>query len=323
MIELRNVRAGYQTRHGFVAAVDDVSLAVADNEVLGIAGESGCGKTTLVKVLYGEFTGALRMEAGSVKATFRKGGSEQGPEQVVLRDGAKLSDLWWDAVAYVPQGSMSVLNPVMRIESQILDALPRRAREGGRNAVRERLVAFLAELGLPASVLHAYPHQLSGGMRQRVLVAIAAFPNPGLILADEPTTALDVIVQKKILLMMSAIQRRQRNSLVIVSHDLGVHYQITDRIAIAYAGKLVELGPTEAVFHRPSHPYTRALIEAIPQITDHGPRAGLEGRPPDLAAPPVGCRFSDRCPEVQEICRRVSPDLLEKTQGRQVACHMR
>ena len=194
---------------------------------------------------------------------------------------------------------MSVLNPVMRVGAQILDALPNRERTGSTRSLRARLVGFLAGLGLPESVLDAYPHQLSGGMRQRVLVALAAFIDPRLILADEPTTALDVVVQKRILIMLYEIQRRLKNALVLVSHDLGVHFQVTDRIAIAYAGKLVEIGPTADVFEAPQHPYTQALIGALPRVGESGERVGLDGRPPSLAAPPPGCRFAPRCPEAK------------------------
>ena len=184
-------------------------------------------------------------------------------------------------------------------------------------------MAFLSEFDLDAAVLRAYPHELSGGMRQRVLVAMAAFVQPRLILADEPTTALDVVVQKRILLSLYAVQKKQRNSLVIVSHDMGVHYQITDRLAIVYAGKVVEIGPTDAIFGQPQHPYTRGLVEAIPRIGDAAMRLGIDGRPPDLAAPPTGCRFRDHCPEAQEICARLSPALLEKAPAQSAACHMR
>ena len=208
----------------------------------------------------------------------------------------------------------------MRVESQFIDALPRRRRRPG---LRSEIAAFLAEFDLDAAVLRAYPHELSGGMRQRVLVAMAAFVHPRLILADEPTTALDVVVQKRILISLHAVQKRQRNSLVIVSHDMGVHYQITDRLAIVYAGKVVEIGPTAAIFRRPLHPYTRGLVEAIPRIGDATMRTGIDGRPPDLAAPPAGCRFRERCPEAQEICARLSPALEAKAPGQSAACHMR
>jgi peptide/nickel transport system ATP-binding protein len=319
MIELKNAVVGYGPEHAFVAAVDDVSITVGDNEILGIAGESGCGKSTLMRALYGDFSGGLSQREGQIKARFTDpatGGS-------VERDGEDLHELWWDVVTYVPQGSMSVLNPLMKIEKQIVDGLPQREREGSRQDLRQRIATFLSGLGLDQSVLDAYPHQLSGGMRQRVLVAIAAFVNPRLILADEPTTALDVVVQKKILLMMVEIQRRLKNTLVLVSHDLGVHYQITDRLAIAYAGKIVEIGPTARIFEAPSHPYTQALIAALPRVGEKGQRSGLEGRPPSLANPPQGCRFAARCPEAQAICREVSPELTMRSADRPVACHFR
>jgi peptide/nickel transport system ATP-binding protein len=319
MIELRDAVVGYGPDRAFVAAVDGVSLRIEDDEIVGIAGESGCGKSTLMRALYGDFTHGLRKRGGQIRARF----TDPATGRTVERDGEKLHELWWDVVSYVPQGSMSVLNPLMTIEKQIVDGLPAREKGGGRRALHARIASFLSGLGLDAGVLDAYPHQLSGGMRQRVLVAVAAFVNPRLILADEPTTALDVVVQKRILLMMVEIQRRLRNTLVLVSHDLGVHFQVTDRLAIAYAGKIVEFGSTARIFAAPSHPYTQALVAALPRIGEKRQRSGLEGRPPNLADPPPGCRFAARCPEAQDICRRVSPALEMRSADRPVACHFR
>jgi peptide/nickel transport system ATP-binding protein len=318
LITLDAVRAGYATPAGFVAAVDGISLTVGDDEILGIAGESGCGKSTLVRLIYGDFgaPAPLRLAAGRIDGRFVD--TRTGKDITLV--GAELRRHWWDLLSYVPQGSMGVLNPVARIGAQFSDALP--ARRSGRDVDAE-IVAFLGEFDLDAGVLRAYPHQLSGGMRQRVLVAMAAFVQPRVILADEPTTALDVVVQKRILILLRTVQRRQRNSVVIVSHDLGVHYQIADRLAVLYAGKLVEIGTTDQVFAAPSHPYTRGLIEAIPRIGDLQLRGGIEGRPPDLAAPPPGCRFHPRCPEAREICARTEPALEEKAPGQFAACHFR
>jgi peptide/nickel transport system ATP-binding protein len=231
MITVDNVTVGYGTA-GFITAVDQVSLTINENEILGIAGESGSGKSTLMRAVYGDFSTGLRIKSGTVRGRFED--AQTG--QVIEAHSSSFGKLWWDQISYIPQGSMSVLNPLMKIERQVIDGLPARERHGGRRALRQGIAKFLAGFGLEENVLDTYPHQLSGGMRQRVLVAIAAFVNPRLILADEPTTALDVVVQKKILLMMVEIQRRQRNTLVLVSHDMGVHYQITDRLAIMYKG---------------------------------------------------------------------------------------
>ncbi len=317
MIKLNNVRAGYTAAEGFVAAVDGVSLRVEDNEILGVAGESGCGKSTLLKVLYGHFSGTLSLQSGTVQAEFRDAVSGEK----VTHEGHQLRKLWWKKLSYIPQGSMSVMNPVTRIETQLIEALPPAMLQLGRNTLLEEIKSFLSELNLPVSVLKAYPHQLSGGMRQRVMIAMACFFYPSLVLADEPTTALDVVVQKNILILLKTIQRRQKNALVIVSHDLGVHYQVTDRIAIAYAGKIVEIGPTREVFANPLHPYTQALIESLPRLGERSLRQGIEGRPPDLANPPVGCRFAQRCAKSADICRQTSPELIDHALGHAVACH--
>jgi ABC-type dipeptide/oligopeptide/nickel transport system, ATPase component len=261
MITVDNVTVGYG-KTAFVKAVDAVSLTINDNEILGIAGESGSGKSTLMRAIYGDFSTGLRIAGGTVTGRFE----DERTGAVIEAQSRDFGKLWWDKISYIPQGSMSVLNPLMRVEKQVIDGLPKREREGDRKALRARIARFLEGFGLHESVLDAYPHQLSGGMRQRVLVAIAAFVNPRLILADEPTTALDVVVQKKILLMMVEIQRRQRNSLVLVSHDLGVHYQITDRLAVMHRGKIVEMGPTAEIFANPKHEYTQTLIASLPRI---------------------------------------------------------
>ncbi len=317
LIRLVDAHAGYRAGPLRTEAVHGITLDINDDEILGIAGESGCGKSTLVKLIYGQYGahagGALHLFAGSVTATI-----DGAPVP-----GDRLHAHWWDFVSYIPQGSMSVLNPVLRIGDQALDAIPQRHRARGAAGLKRELAAFVGQIGLDPDVLRAYPHQLSGGMRQRVLVAMAAFLNPRVILADEPTTALDVIMQKRILLLVHELQRRMRNALVIVSHDLGVHYQLTHRIAIAYAAELVEVGPTAEVLAAPLHPYTTALVQALPRIGDAGRREGLEGRPPALTDPPSGCRFHPRCPEARAQCRETAPVLELKAPGRFVACHFR
>jgi peptide/nickel transport system ATP-binding protein len=317
MLKLDNLRAYYDTPKGTVKAVDGVTLDIRENEILGIAGESGCGKSTLLKVLYDYVQPPLRIVSGQYQAEMAtNGGSPRilGPGEVRKH--------WWDFISYIPQGSMSVLNPVVRIENQFFDAVGKNQKIQNKDAIRERVATYLQELELPTEVLTAYPHQLSGGMRQRVLVALGTFLHPQIVLADEPTTALDVVVQKGILMMLMEVQARMKNTLVIVSHDMGVHYQITQRMAIMYAGKLVELGPTEAIFNNPLHPYTHLLIESLPKVGDRRQREGIKGRPPSLLDELVGCRFAARCPKVMDKCQTDEPQLLEVEPDHYVACHL-
>jgi peptide/nickel transport system ATP-binding protein len=240
--------------------------------------------------------------------------------QIVTIPGAEMANVWWKFISYMPQGSMSVLNPVVRIEDQFFDAVTRFHQRGGKEEIRAQIAEYLHELELPVEVLKSYPHQLSGGMRQRVLVALATFLHPQVVLADEPTTALDVVVQRGILRMLSRVQERMGNTLVIVSHDMGVHYQITHRLAIMYAGKIVEIGPTQAVFERPLHPYTELLIKSLPRVGDHSEREGIRGAPPSLIDPPGGCRFAPRCPAAKDICRSSELTMVEVEPDHFVAC---
>ena len=317
MIRIEDVKASYFTPAGEVQAVDRVSMSILDNEVLGIAGESGCGKSTLIKIIYQFIEPPLRLVSGRVEATTR---GEDG-ESVVM-DGAALRKAWWQYISYIPQGSMSVLNPVARVGSQFLDAVGKSTAFKNKEEMYSRVTGYLKELDLPVDVLKAYPHQLSGGMRQRVIVALATFLHPKVILADEPTTALDVVVQRGIITMLAQLQQREQNTLVIVSHDMGVHYQLARRMAIMYAGKLVELAEVGAIVESPLHPYTNLLIGSLPRIGDHARRQGIGGAPPSLLNPPPGCRFAPRCPRAMAVCQTVDPPLLEYRPGRFVACHL-
>lgn len=283
MISVQNAYAGYQLGNQRIEAVADISLEIGENEVLGIAGESGCGKSTLLKLLYGQIGSGVEMFDGSIR--WRSGKGEVGPEHV--------KDLWWDEITYIPQ-IVNILNPVSRIGQQVMESMPARLKKQGQAKVLAYVKAFFADLGLPETVLTSYPHQLSGGMLQRVIVGMASFSKPRLILADEPTTALDVVSQKNILLLLWRLHCEQQNSLVIVSHDMGVHFQITDRIAICYDGKIVEIGPTKEVFENPRHSYTRELIDALPRIGDVERRSGLLSRTPTLSNPPSSRPSSHR-----------------------------
>jgi len=311
VIKLDNVVATYTTHRGRVAAVDDVSLEIPDGSILGIAGESGCGKSTLMKVIYGDLGFPLELASGRIEYGFHNDRGEPVTSKNIQKE-------WFKRISYIPQSSMSSLNPVVRIKHQFTD-YPATSRH--KEQALARASAFIQKLGLPAESLDAYPHQLSGGMRQRIMVALATFQQPEIILADEPTTALDVVVQKEILLLLLALQREMNNTIVFVSHDMGVHYQLTDRMMIMYAAKTVEYAATRDIFTQPLHPYTLMLTNSLPAIGDDRARAGLPGSPPSLWEPPVGCRFAPRCPLATELCRTVEPGLIEHQPGRFSACH--
>jgi peptide/nickel transport system ATP-binding protein len=318
VLEVRDLRAYYQTRYfGIereVRAVDDITLCVRQDEIYGLAGESSCGKTSLIKTIAGVIRPPLNVVAGSVRFNF--GG--QALSIYEARPG-DLAAIRWRHLSYIMQGSMSVLNPVRRIRRSFVDfAFRHIARPMPQ--FWEVVVAHLERLRLQPDVLDAYPHELSGGMRQRVTIALATVCQPEFIIADEPTTALDVVVQKSVLAMIREVQAELGSSLLFVTHDLAVHANLTDRLGIMYAGRLVEEGPTADIFREPLHPYTSHLIGSLPRLGDTSPKQGLEGTPPNLADPPPGCRFHPRCPLAMEVCRRQSPPLVEVAPDRRVAC---
>lgn len=315
MIRVRNVCLHYQTVQGTVKAVENVSFDIFDGEILGIAGESGCGKSTLMKGIYGNVEAPLALTQGSIEMEIE----QVGERQVI--PSTQFHRYWWEHISYIPQASMSVLNPVVRIQDQFFDSYLRAdVRALGKQQLQGRIAEYLRELELPVEVLHSYPHQLSGGMRQRVIVALATFVHPRFVLADEPTTALDVVVQRGILTMLVNLQRQLQNTFILVSHDMGVHYQITDRMVIMYAGQVVEIAPTAILFERPRHPYTQLLINSLPRLGDDTQRFGIGGRPPSLLAPPPGCRFAARCHLADDQCRQVQPPLVEVAPGHFAAC---
>lgn len=317
MMHVEHVSAHYKTITGPVLAIEDVNFTIHDDEIFGIAGESGCGKSTLLKILYDVLRFPLELTEGRVVLEYqdRDGASRS------LSSG-ELHKSWWNAISYVPQAAMSVLNPVYRIDEQFFETIRKAHGRIHKAQLRSQIAQYLRGLGLPETVLSAYPHQLSGGMRQRVVIAMATFLHPNMILADEPTTALDVVVQRNILMMLMALQKEMHNTLVIVSHDMGVHYQITDRMGIMYAGSMVELGRTNELFESPLHPYTEMLIGALPKVGDRRPKEGIPGAPPSLRNPPPGCRFADRCRKARPECTMSISKLREIEPGRFAACHL-
>ncbi len=316
MLKIDHLSASYKTIDGNVHVVKDVDFEIRDNEVFGIAGESGCGKSTLLKTLYDIIEFPLEIDSGKVILSGTKNGQDFRFESGQIRNS------WWNQISYVPQAAQSVLNPIVRLKDQFLDSIPKESKEETPAQTLARVAKYMEGLGLSPDVLDAFPFQLSGGMRQRAVIALATFMSPNVVLADEPTTALDVVVQRGILMMLMDLQKQFKNTLVIVSHDMGVHYQITDRMGIMYSGSFVELGPTEDIFEDPIHPYTRMLIGALPRVGDKSQKVGIPGRPPALKNPPPGCRFAARCPQATDKCRQDPPPAFREIRpGRYAACH--
>jgi peptide/nickel transport system ATP-binding protein len=319
ILTVSNLRAYYATRafgiEREVRAVDDVSLSVARNEIYGLAGESSIGKTTLIKTIASAIRPPLRVVGGSVTFHF----ADQNVDMHAAT-AEEIAVIRWRHLSYIMQGSMSVLNPVRRVRHAFVDFAYRH--------IARPMPEFLAivrthlqRLHLAPEVLDAYPHELSGGMRQRVTIALATICRPDFIIADEPTTALDVVVQKGVLAMIREIQQELGSSLLFVTHDLAVHANLCDRLGVMYAGRLVEEGPTTELLHAPRHPYTAHLVASLPRIGDTTPKTSLTGAPPSLADPPSGCRFHPRCPLAMDVCRREAPSMLVTGYAHRVACY--
>jgi len=311
LMNVRDLSVQFETRRGIVRAVDDVSFTQGAGERFGLAGESGCGKSTLLLAILGLIDEPGRIAQGQILLDGRDLTRLTGPQFRALR----LKEIAW-----IPQGAMNALNPVMRVGEQIALAI----RAHGHSSAGRRQSDFIAGLlrwvDLVPEVARRYPHELSGGMKQRVCVAMAISLRPRLILADEPTSALDVVVQRRIMQTLHQLQQRTGTAILLVGHDMGLMAQFTQRVGIMYAGRMVEVGPTEELFAHPLHPYTRLLIASVPTFQAKGGFTGIPGSAPSLLEPPAGCPFRPRCPDAKAECGRVMPDLKEVSPGRQVAC---
>ncbi len=313
LLEVDRLVMHYKIKAGAVSAVDDVTFTIHQGEAVGLVGESGCGKTSIALSLLR----LLPSNAQHISGEVRLNG-----ENLFFLSPEEMRQRRWKDIAMVFQGAMNSWNPVYRVGDQIAEAIDTHYR-GVMNYAqqREHMEKLFSSVGLPPSMLDRYPHEFSGGMRQRAVIAMALSCGPQLIIADEPTTALDVIVQDQILKELKRIQAEMGMSMIYISHDIAVIAEVTDSLGVMYAGNLVEYGPTSQVFARPRHPYAYLLLRSTPSIT--GPRrqlAPLKGEPPDLLRPPSGCRFHPRCPFATERCAVEAPPLEDIGDGHRVAC---
>ena len=320
VLELRGLAVEYRLGERCVRAVDGVDLRIGSGEIVGLAGESGCGKSTIANAVLHVLRPPACLAAGSI--LFRG-------EDLASKTSEELRRYRWRNVSMVFQSAMNALNPVMRVGDQFVDMMRAHERVSKRHALR--VAGELLELvGIDANRVRAYPHQLSGGMRQRVIIAMALALRPELVILDEPTTALDVVVQREILQQIKELQRELRFSVLFITHDLSLLLELADRVAIMYAGELVETAPAAELAANPRHPYTQGLLRSFPPL--HGPLTrltGIPGSPPDLADPPPGCRFHPRCPhcvrDEPTLYRRQTterPVLREVVPEHRVACHL-
>ncbi len=320
VLEVRDLRAHYITRmygvQSSVKAVDGVTLEVEENEIYGIAGESGCGKTTLIKTLTGLVQPPLSVLGGSVNYAF----DGRTIDILGLKKDSERRQVRGSLVSYIPQGSMSVLNPVRKIRKSFWDFMSAHRSFRGKGEFIDLVEEHLRHLGLSPAVLKAFPHQLSGGMRQRVTIALATILRPRLILADEPSTALDVIMQRGVMQILKKIRDQMQNTVILVTHDMAIHANVCDRVAIMYAGEIVEEAPVAELFKSAYHPYTKFLLKSLPSIGDKAARVSAPGAPPSLTDPPPGCRFHPRCPEAKDVCHVRNPELIRIGARHRVAC---
>ena len=313
VLKVVDLRVYYDTPEGVVKAVDGVTFSLRRGERLALVGESGCGKTTLAMALM-----RLTKEPGHIT-----GGA-------IWLDGIDLLDLSEEEmrntrlskIALIPQGAMNSLNPVMRVKGQIIDGISAHDGSAEKAEMNSRVAELLSNVGLSNDVAQMYPHELSGGMKQRVAMAIATALAPQVIVADEPTSALDVVVQRHIMVTLGQLQEGIDASIILVGHDMGLVAQFAHTVGVMYAGKLVELAPVGQIFKNPQHPYTRLLIESLPSLEEKRDFQGIPGLPPPLIDLPRGCPFADRCPSVMDVCRVEDPVFHAQGERQFVACHL-
>jgi peptide/nickel transport system ATP-binding protein len=312
ILEVTDLRTYYRTIRGQLRAVDGVSFSLQKGEILGLVGESGCGKTTLALAIVRLLPPGAQTVAGKVSL---------GGQDILSMSEEQMRNVRWRKASIIFQGALNSLNPVLPVEEQIAEAILAHER-AEKSEVDRRIDRLFNAVGLEPTRKGNFPHEFSGGMKQRVMIAMALACNPQLVIADEPTTALDVIVQYQILDLIRNLRDELQISMILISHDLSVVAELCDKVAIMYAGKIVEFGDIFEIFERPKHPYTRALLKSIPKMEGAKTRlAHISGSVPDLTGPVPACRFHDRCAYARGICAEVEPKAEEVTTNHSVACH--
>ena len=326
VLRVEELRVHYHTGRGPVRAVEGIDFELRAGERLGLVGESGSGKSTMAMALMRLIRPPGRIEGGRIIL---------GELELLTLSEEEMRCVRFARISLIPQGVMNSLNPVMRVGAQIADTIEAHEERPTREELEERVSSLLALVELDAATTRMYPHELSGGMKQRVGMAIAVALRPEVIIADEPTSALDVVVQKRVMDTLFRVQQELDAAVILVGHDMGLMAQCVDRIGVMYAGKLVELGPVQRLFDEPLHPYTRMLVASLPSLERKGDFRGIPGLPPSLIDPPPGCPFHPRCPEVMDRCASEVPHLdvvaeaVIDTEGghaaaseRRAACHL-
>ncbi|MBA7609062.1 Oligopeptide transport ATP-binding protein OppD [subsurface metagenome] len=314
VLKVENLKINFFTRKGIVYAVDDISFTLKKGETLGLVGESGCGKTTTVLGLMkmvptpGEITGG-RILIG-------------GKDIIPLSENKMRQKVRWEKISMVFQGAMNCLTPVYTIEKQMMETIQEH-KNIERLQAKKCIINYLNLVGLPEDTIRRYPHELSGGMKQRIVIATALFLEPKIVICDEPTTALDVVVQAQIINLIKRLKKKLGLSVIFITHDLATEAEVADRLLVMYAGKLVEIGTNEQIYNKqgPIHPYTEKLLKATPRLHEKVEELSfIPGTPPDLVDPPSGCRFHPRCSEVMERCKKDEPSLIEVEPEHWIAC---
>lgn len=315
VLDVQDLKTYYSIIRGSVKAVDGVSFAVEKGQAMGLAGESGCGKTTVALSVMRILPVGGKIVGG--KILFKD------EDIVKLKDSEMRKKVRWKGMSIVFQGAMNALNPVYKVGDQIVEAILTHESDVSKKDAKERVAKLLETVGLEPSRADNYPHEFSGGMRQRALIAMSVACNPDLLIADEPGTALDVIVQAQVLKLMKDLKKKLNLTMILITHDLSIITETCEKLAVMYAGKIVERGDIVAIYKEPLHPYTQGLLRSFPSIKAAKRRmTSISGVPPDLLDPPSGCRFYPRCRYAKDICKREGPELIPVTKDHYVACHL-